>query len=136
MSWLLCADNPEAVFQLYGDEVPSLDGVRLAELTLHEDGPRLRLRGDFGTFPANPPPRWRLQGYNTVHFELDLYGFSDISIRGWSANNRVTIQMESLPGPSVGVHVKGDTVELQVRCEMLRISRLEGYLNQKDGEEG
>ncbi|HLL55257.1 MAG TPA: Imm50 family immunity protein [Myxococcaceae bacterium] len=136
MSWLYCADNPEAVTQLYGAAVPSLEGVRLAEVSLHEDGPRLRLRGDFGTFPENPPARWRLQGYNTVHFELDFFHFSDVSIQGWDSDNRVTLHLESLSGPQVALRVTGDTVNIQLRCAMLRISRLEGYQRQLDPEEG
>jgi len=71
MSWLDLIDNARFLSKLFPDQPPSLSAIRLHEIQLHQDGPRIILRLDLNEYPASPPDKWSVADCNTVQVPLN-----------------------------------------------------------------
>ncbi|MFD6554405.1 Imm50 family immunity protein [Streptomyces sp. NPDC058398] len=86
LHWTEVITNPEPVVAVYGDELPTLEDVRIAEICLSPDGPTLRMRFDLSTFPANPPAKWRRDGMDVVQLEVSFGKLHEFTIDRFSTN--------------------------------------------------
>jgi Immunity protein 50 len=94
MRWYELAENPRAITELYS-EVPLLQSIRLVEVLLLRDGPRMTIKTDLPRFPDKAPARWKLQGYNEIQLQLDFWGVQSLHIAHWSTEDQVEIQIRA-----------------------------------------
>lgn len=127
MSWLDLVDGAQALTAVFGTMVPRLDGVRLHEVILHQDGPTLVLRVDLAEFPEVPPVRWLKAAHNTVQVRLALDDVLETQILGWARNNigRLSIEPHSPSGVLVEF-AAGDT-KLRIVSKFVRLDRIDAY---------
>jgi hypothetical protein len=88
MSWIASLENRLPVTSLYSVP-PTLNEVRVFEIRLHQDGPRMSVRFDLNEFPDKPPSKWLLHKFNRVQLTLVFLDVHKLVIRGWSPNNIV-----------------------------------------------
>jgi len=120
MRWYEYADNPKAITELY-QEVPSLQGIHVIEVLLSGRGPYLSMKTDLPRFPDKLPPRWKIQGYNSIHLQLDFWLLTSISLDGWTSENVVDIRIDSLEEKRVALHVTSPYCNLEVVAHHFRI---------------
>jgi hypothetical protein len=126
MKWYQCADNPQAVSHLYS-EVPPLHAVELVQIVLHEDGPRIELRGNLPQFPDAPPARWGLLKYNKVQLRLDFWIVDSIKIEGWTTHNIIDIEIEKNSVGHILLNAKGPGCNVELGCRFFKIAGVSGY---------
>ncbi|WP_394845131.1 immunity 50 family protein [Pendulispora brunnea] len=88
MDWIDSIGQSEFLRKLF-PAAPILRGVRLHELTFHQDGPRVLIRFDLNDFPCEPPSKWIQARANRVQVRLLAVGVRELELRGWSSNNIV-----------------------------------------------
>ncbi|MFJ9186454.1 MULTISPECIES: Imm50 family immunity protein [Streptomyces] len=93
LHWIESVSNPQPVLAVYGDDLPTLEDVRIEEICLSPHGPTLRLRFDLSTFPANPPAKWIRDGMDVVQLEVSFGGLHEISIGRISTNPVCDLKM-------------------------------------------
>ncbi len=112
MNWVDLLDRAEFLRILFA-EAPSLHLVRVFEIDLHQDGPRVHVTFELNEFPEKPPPKWLKWGANQVQVRLMGVGVRDLELRGWTANNIATIEIVS--GTPDGVLFTATGVGFQFR---------------------
>ena len=123
MCWIECVGNRKPIETLYS-KPPSLNGVRVLEVTLHQDGPRVSLRVDLNEFPDRPPRKWTAGGFNRVQLILVLIEVRSLSIQGWSLNNVVDAILErTSDGVVLRLHGRGTAIEGVFSLSKLKRSR-------------
>ena len=71
--WIEHVLNPKTITSIYSMGPPSLEQVRLSDLSIICGGDlQCRLRFDLKYFPADAPIKWMHRGYNTVQIALNL----------------------------------------------------------------
>jgi hypothetical protein len=68
------------------------DEVQLSGLTLHQDGPLLKLYVALPTFPDHPSIKWH-KDCNKVKLAISFWGIENLSISGWDTTNIVRMRM-------------------------------------------
>jgi hypothetical protein len=107
MDWIDLTGRAEFLRKLF-PLAPSLRGVRVHEVSLQQDGPRVLIRFDLNEFPSQPPPKWIQAGANKVQIRLMCIGVQRWVMRGWTANNIADIRMEAaVGGLRLTSHAKG-----------------------------
>lgn len=131
-SWMDLLDDPTSVRAIYGDDVPSLESVHLHEITLHSDGARVTLRFDLSRYPADPPRKWQVQGFNTVQIQLVLLEVRELTLHGW--RNRIDAAL-SLTKEDGGLRVVGsaDSVAIDIKGEWATVAKISAYLSRDEG---
>lgn len=107
MDWIDLIGSTEFLRKLF-PKAPSLHDVRVFEIGLHQDGPRVLIRFDLNEFPAEPPAKWVHSRANRVQIRLMAIGVRELEIRGWSANNIVDIEVAAASPDGVRVVAQGD----------------------------
>jgi hypothetical protein len=92
MDWIDLVGSAEFLRKLF-PTAPSLHGVRVLEVDLHQDGPRALVRFDLNEFPEQPPAKWRQSHANKVQVRIMGIGVRELEVRGWSTNNIVDIEI-------------------------------------------
>lgn len=107
-------------------QAPSLDRVRLHEVRLHQDGPRISLRLDLNEFPDNPPRKWIVGNFNRAQLVLVLIDIVGVQLSGWSLNNIGELAIE---GCDTGINVKftGQPLQLECTARFLEVEKISGY---------
>jgi len=125
MTWIDCLDNKLPVESFYA-VAPSLTDVRLHEVRLHQDGPRVSLRIDLNDFPDNPPRKWAIGKFNRAQLTLVLIDIIDFQMTGWSLNNIGTFVLSSVSG---GIHVKfiGHSLLIDCMARFIEAEKISGY---------
>ncbi len=120
MDWIDLVGSGEFLRKLF-PRAPSLRGVRVLEVDLHQDGPRALIRFDLNEFPEQPPTKWMQSHANKVQVRLMGIGIRDLGVSGWSANNVADIQVLAAGSDGVrfiangpGFHFNGDFEHLAV----------------------
>ncbi len=126
MSWLNILENSKFLTSVYSKE-PSLSQVRLHEVFLHEDGPRLSLRFDFPEYPDRPTRDWIVRGYNRLQIVIVLVEISEVSIHKWHRDNIGSLVLrKTIEG--VNVQFLGvSTQTIQCTAKNAVVERLSAY---------
>ncbi|MCS0601264.1 immunity 50 family protein [Streptomyces sp. LP11] len=128
MSWNSLLHNPEGITAVYGGDPPDLSGVRLRELTLHEDGPTLTVRLDLPAYPNQPPRKWAAQGFNTVQIELSLSGLRSIELEGFASE--VTADVFLSEGDGIAVDITSPHTRVQAVADTVYMAKLTAYTDE------
>lgn len=131
MYWPTFIENAQAVSSLF-EEVDSLSVVELHEVVVHRDGPLVRLRFDIQIVPKALPKGWPADA-NTTQITLAAWGVEELSLNGWGTSvlGRLSVERSST-GAQVITFV-GGPCELRAKHSVLRVERIQGYVNERDG---
>ena len=130
MHWTAAVMNPQSL-DAFAADIGALP-VDLHEVTLHRDGPRVRLRFDVAAVPHPLPARWAGDA-NRTQVQLACFGISAFTLSGFTTtmSGRLTMR-PSDQAWDVEFHA-GDVV-LALRTSLVRVESLSGYYD--PGEAG
>jgi len=128
MKWTSLLHNPEGISAVYHGNPPDLSAVRVKEVVLHEDGPTLKVRLDLPEYPAQPPRKWLMQGFNTVQIEIAFSGLRSVSVHGFGTEVTADFSLSGHDGISVRITSPETTVEAVATTAY--ISKLTAYANE------
>jgi len=100
--------------------------VKVIELKLHHDGPRMELRADLSDFPDHPPAKWKANKFNAVQISLDFWGVQEVEILGWTSQNLLSVTVSQ---PHEVEAYTGFKRVLQCQCLSFRIANVSGYVD-------
>jgi Immunity protein 50 len=125
MTWIKYVGNKQSVESIFS-KAPSLAEVRLHEIRLHQDGPRISLRLDLNEFPDNPPPKWVVGKFNRAQLTLVLIDINDFQMNGWNRNNIGELILE---GRDEGIKLKfvGQFLRIDCFAQFLEVEKISGY---------
>jgi hypothetical protein len=103
------------------------DGVRVLEVSLHQDGPRALIRFDLNEFPKQPPAKWMQSRANRVQIRLMGIGVRDMEIRGWSANDVADINVAAASPDGLRLVAQGEGFYLKGVFEHVAIDGVSAY---------
>lgn len=126
MDWIDLIGRAEFLRQLF-PQAPSLQGLRLFEVDLHQDGPRVLLRFDLRAFPEHPPAKWVKDQANRVQVRLLGVGVRALEVRGWTANNIVDIEVAAAPPTGRRFVARGAGFSLEAVFEHLELTGVSAY---------
>ncbi|MCY1019273.1 Imm50 family immunity protein [Pyxidicoccus sp. MSG2] len=126
MDWIDSIERAVFLRSLF-PEAPSLHGVRVLELGLHQDGPRVLIRFDLNEFPARPPAKWGQSQANRVQLRLMGIGVRRLEVRGWSANSIVDIEVTPATSDGVGLVARGEGFSLEAVFDHLSLDGVSAY---------
>ncbi len=125
MKWVDMVENSEFLQKLF-PVPPSLTGIRILEVCLHQDGPRLTVRLNLNEYPNDPPPKWVGAAANRAQLTLMCIGVRDLELRGWSTNNLVDLRLEEVKG-GVRLHADSNTFVLHGEFDAVRVDQIAAY---------
>jgi hypothetical protein len=131
MNWTDCIGNKKPIENLYSVP-PSLNGVRVLEVSLHQDGPFVSIRINLNEFPDAPPKEWVANGFNRVQITLMFIEVEDLKIRGWSSNNIVDVVIERR-SDRVSVIMRGQGTEIEGVFSFVEVEKVSAYLDLGSG---
>lgn len=125
MTWTNHLGNKLPVESIYS-KAPSLVEVRLHEVRLHQDGPRISLRIDLNEFPDNPPQKWIVGKFNRAQLTLVLIDINDFRMTGWCLNNIGDLTLNDC---DAGTNLKFTGKALRIDCtaKFLEVEKISGY---------
>ncbi|WP_413757465.1 Imm50 family immunity protein [Streptomyces sp. MMBL 11-3] len=126
MSWTALLVNPQGIDSIYQGSPPRLDGVHVHEVGLSREGPSLRVRFDLPEYPASAPPKWQLQGFNTVQVELCFGGLRSVEIDGFSVRPVGDISLSDDGG--IRVFISSDEVSVRAVADTAYVEKVTAYL--------
>ncbi|MCF6525064.1 Imm50 family immunity protein [Streptomyces sp. JJ36] len=129
MSWTTILSDAGGIDHVYGGYPPELAQVRLHEVTVHRDGPRVTLRLDLPLYPQSPPKKWLTQGFNTVQINLMLVGVRGISLLGFSANPLVDVEIRETGSGCVEVKIDAPELKFSATGMSLLVSNVSAYMD-------
>ena len=122
-------ENKKPIENLY-PVTPSLDGVRVLEVNLHQDGPELTMRIDLNEFPDPPPRKWVTNGFNRAQITLVFIEVRTLKINGWSRNNIVDVLIEPR-SDCVSLSIRGQGTEIDGLFSFVAIEKISGYRDEQ-----
>ena len=125
MHWIQNLDNPKAVSSIF-PVLEDLSLVELHEVTVHRDGPLLRLRFDVQVIPKPLPERWPVET-NAVQITLAAWGLDALRFTGWGTSNFGLLLVESKDNVRI-LSFMGETCEIEAQYTSLRVERVQGYV--------
>lgn len=125
MTWTNYLGNKLPVESIYS-KIPLLNQLRLHEVRLHQDGPRVSLRFDLNEFPDKPPKKWVAGKFNRAQLTLVLIDIGSFRMSGWGLNN---IGKLSLKDCDAGVCLQFSGQFMQIDCtgRFLEVEKISGY---------
>lgn len=129
MDWTAAVANPQALARL-PDGVGALP-IDLHEVTLHRDGPRVRLRFDLPVVPDPLPARWDVDA-NRTQVQLACFGVRAFALTGFTTCMAGRLSVQPTGDAWDMAFVAGEVV-LQLRAALVRVESLSGYCD--PGEE-
>jgi Immunity protein 50 len=126
MAWYDLAMNPKVVHGYYSG-TPALDHLDLQGMSLHRNGPVLRLSADLTPFPDMPSKRWPVDA-NTAQIEIALWGIRSLTIEGWATDIRGVFTVEPLGEHHLRFSFHSDATAIHGECMLVRIDRITGYV--------
>ena len=125
MRWFEYSENPVAIKSIFGENVSSPEDMRIKEISLSHDGPRINIKLDLSDYPAQPPLKWNAENCNTVSLELLFVEVSNLKFTNWSINN-----VSSLSILKNDNHLIIDFSEIcSFRSKWMYINSITGYEN-------
>ncbi len=125
MSWVSFLSNSKPIESVYS-EPPPLTDVRLHEVRLHQDGPRLSLRIELGSYPLDPPQHWLSAKCNRVQITLMVIGVTNLSLGGWSTDNVGDIEF-GRDGHGLTLSLLRSQMQLACNGDFLEVEKLSAY---------
>lgn len=125
MTWVTHLGNKRPIESLYSKS-PSLSEVRLHEVRLHQDGPRVSLRFDLNEFPDTPPRKWITGKFNRAQMTLVLVDIHDFQMNGWGLNNIGDLTLEE-HGSGVCLRFVGQSARVDCYAQFVEVEKLSGY---------
>ncbi|WP_434385794.1 Imm50 family immunity protein [Melittangium boletus] len=126
MDWIDVLDRPVFLRTLF-PVAPPLRKVRIFELRLHQDGPRVMLRFDLNDFPAEPPEKWVAAKANTAQVTLGCTGVRDLEIQGWTVDNLADIEMVREAPGRLSLSAVAPGFLLKAHCQVIWTDSVSGY---------
>lgn len=123
MSWTAAAMNPQSL-GAFAVDIGVLP-IDLHEVTLHRDGPRVRLRFDVAAVPHPLPARWDGDA-NRTQVQLACFGISAFALSGFTTTMSGRLTMQPTDG-AWDVEFRADDVVLALRTSLVRVESLSGY---------
>jgi hypothetical protein len=127
MTWTALLENPEGIDSIFQGSPPRLEGLHIHEVGLNREGPALRVRFDLLDYPARPPRKWQLQGFNTVQVELLFGGLHSVEISGFSVEpvGDITLTRDE----TVHVVVTSNGTSIHAVADTVSVAKVTAYLN-------
>ena len=129
MNWTNYLQDASRLKSIYSSD-PELKGVRLHEVRLHQDGPRVSLRIDLNTFPSKPPQKWACNHFNRVQITLALYDVTEIRINGFGLNNIGDVNI-SQNDSIIFFEFIDEGTQLICRCKYILLDDISAYHDSK-----
>ncbi|MGW8380521.1 Imm50 family immunity protein [Streptomyces sp. ODS28] len=127
MSWVSALADATPILKVFDGSPPALHGVRVHEVTVQANGPQLLLRVDLAEFPDSPPPKWRMQGFNTVQVEINLVGARDLRLEGFGRDLVVDVELEK--EELVHLSVDSPDFRLSAVADAVLLAKVSAYAN-------
>lgn len=124
--WIDRIDNAEFLRTLF-PKAPLLRGVRVLEVGLHQDGPRVLFRFDLNEFPLQPPAKWKESHANKVQIRMMGVGIHELEVQGWSTNNIVDIEIGAGEARGVRFVAQGAGFRVSSLFERLILDGVSAY---------
>lgn len=124
--WIDRIENPEAVRSLFPDAT-GIEHLDVHEMTLHRDGPSLRIRADLLRFPDKPPARWPV-GANRAQVTIALHAVRDLSIDGVATNMHGVFDLVH-ESDALRFELRASGFHLRGTCGMARLDSITGYVD-------
>lgn len=124
--WTDLVLDSEKIKAIFPKTIPPLESINLHEIILHRDGPRITLRFDLAAYPAIPPKKWQLQGYNRVQIQLTLIGTTAVSIAGWAVECKLTLALQECNG-QIKVSGANNVVKFDALADFVSITNMSAY---------
>ncbi|MCC6573536.1 MAG: hypothetical protein IT462_07075 [Planctomycetes bacterium] len=105
---------------------PSLDGVRLFEIQLQQDGPTVLFRFDLKEYPTDPPKKWKDSQSKRVQLRLIGIGVQKLLLDGWLANNVGNLKLQR-KGSGIVVDFKCAGAHFNAVFDHLRLEAASAY---------
>lgn len=109
---------------------PDLDtsDVELHELSLHRDGPALRVRFDLPRTISSErwPKAWHAQQANTVQVTLLCVGVRSVAIDGWATTVRGALTVDDA-GATLRVSFAGERSHLELVADALVVEAVSAH---------
>lgn len=125
MGWFELVDDHRFLQILFPSAEPSLDAIRVHEIVLHQDGPRLQIRFDLNEFPSDPPKKWI--GLNQIQVRLMFIGIRKIEIEGWSTNNIGAIRLLRTARDGISLDFSSNESKLRGEFDFLRLDQVSAH---------
>lgn len=127
MTWLSLVERAKAIQAIFGDLDPRLEGVRLLEIDMRQDGPSIVLTIDLSDYPESPPRKWLEAKYNTVQMKLSLDSVSTVALEGWGTDNVGDIALRREDDGAITVTFESDHSQFSVRCGFVFVDAISAY---------
>ncbi len=125
-SWLNSLIDDAAIKAMYGQRIPSLDGIEFHEIALNREGQKVLLRFDLSDFPETVPKKWISLGYNVVQLRLLAFGIRQFDISGPIPEGYVNLVI-SRTRRTVKLHVDASGFELRIASDYLMVESVSAY---------
>lgn len=127
MEWIAGLSNADGIRRIYEGGLPTLDRVRIHEISVNREGPAVRIRFDLSRYPASPPVKWQRFGCNTVQVEISFGGVSELSLTRFSVEPicKLSIRNEG----SILFSAESESVNLSGVSESALVLNISGYVD-------
>lgn len=127
MSWIECLGNKSSIASLFSTP-PALRDVRIHEITLHQDGPRVTVRIDLNELPDQVPSKWTTK-FNKVQVTLMFIEPHQFSLNGWTANNICDVDIDS-QSDGVKLSIHGEGFSVNGMFSFVEIANISSYIDE------
>jgi hypothetical protein len=114
---------------IYGQDMPSLEGINLHGIDIQRDGPRVLLRFDLREFPKQPPKKWESSGFNRVQLRLLAVGVSELQINGLQSNCILDLNITEEKG-TIRLSADSGAMKIDIAAEHLIIDGVSAYCDE------
>lgn len=125
-NWLDFIEDATSVIAIYGDNLPTLEGVDLHEVSLHRDGPRVHLRFDLPVFPGQPPKKWSAANFNRVQLRLIAVGVQDLQISGLQSTCVLDLKITK-ETKMIRLHADNGQMKIDICAEHFIVDSISAY---------
>jgi len=106
------------------DEIPLLKNVRIASISIGDEGNRVRVIFDMPSYADFPPCKW--EACNVTVVEVEFFSISKLTIGSISNSYRGDISIEKDVEGWLEITIEG-TLNLSIVAEVGLIQRISGY---------
>ncbi len=127
MSWIALVEDSKFLRELYPSDPPG-DIVLIQEFILLSNGPSIRLRLDFLSWPDVVPDKWR--GKNVVQVGLCFVETSQLVATGWSTENIVSLTLVRSSPDGIRCAISGRTFEASFVARAAWVEGVTAYVRE------
>lgn len=133
--WMELLVDARSIQTIYGENVPTLDGIDLHEVVLKRDGPSVLVRFDLNCFPMHPPKKWEMGCFNRVQLTLLGLGVRELTIKGLQTECSLDLHVAE-EGAGVRLFADNGRVSIDILTDRLLIDRISAYCDQSRRNRG